>query len=99
MKHLRPCAGCGSKDAFVIDEVVTPDYQSSNCVDTLTITAAYAETGEVGLLGAKHTRYRVRLEAQVCAECGYTQLYSKDLDVLAQLARRKLGNVRRVVIP
>ncbi|MGE5787515.1 MAG: hypothetical protein ACM3ZE_23175 [Myxococcales bacterium] len=96
MKNLRPCVGCGSKDAFIIDEALIPNYESSNTVESLTITAAYAETGEVGLLGSKHERYRVRLEAKVCAECGHTELYSKDLDVLARFARQKIGNVRRI---
>lgn len=96
MKNLRPCAQCGSKDAFIIDEALIPNYEYANSVESLTLTAAYAETGEVGLLGAKHARFRVRVEAKICAECGHTELYSKDLDVLARFARQKLGNVRRV---
>lgn len=98
MKNLRPCAHCGSKDAFVVDEALIPNYEYANSVESLTITAAYAETGDVGLLGAKHARFRVRLEAKICAECGATELYAKDLDVLARFARQRLGNVRRVTV-
>jgi len=38
----------------------------------------------------------VRITAYVCAACAYTELYAKDLELLAKLAARSAGNVRKV---
>ena len=95
MKHGKPCPKCDAVDCYVIDEAKIPDYQTSDAVAPMTLTAAYASTGQGGFFGAKQSRIPVRIEAVVCAGCAYTELYAKDLDVLQRFARSQLGGVRR----
>jgi len=96
MKNGGKCPKCGSGEVFVIDEARIPDYQYSDSVQPLTLTAHYGPTGETGFLGMeKSDRVPVRIEAYVCARCAFTELYAKDLDVLARFAQQRAGNVRR----
>lgn len=96
MKNGGPCPRCGAVDRYVIDEAKIPNYEYSNSVEPLTLTAAYTTTGESGLFGDKQARIPVRVEAWVCAGCAHTELYAKDLDVLARFADERLGGVRRI---
>jgi predicted nucleic-acid-binding Zn-ribbon protein len=96
MKDAGPCPKCASRELYVIDEALIPDYQSSNYAYPLTLTAHYGPTGEMGFFGDKSKRVPVRIEAYVCATCAYTELFAKDLEVLAQFARTGAGNVRKL---
>ena len=51
MKKTGTCPKCESKDLFVVDEARIPNYEYSNSVVPLTLTAHYTDTGEKGLLG------------------------------------------------
>lgn len=84
MKNLAPCPKCGSKQAYVIDPASIFNHDTMSA-HPLTLASADWKS--------------VRVEARVCAECAYTELYAKDLDVLARLAWLCLGNVQRVDIP
>ena len=96
MKDGGPCPKCQSRDVFVIDQAQIPNYEYSNSVVPLTLTAHYGPTGETGFLGmGKSERVPVRIEAYVCSSCAFTELYAKDLDVLARFAAEGVGNVRR----
>lgn len=90
------CLRCGSADRYAIQQVLLADNSSANGVDPFTLTAHYGETGETGLFGAKMARTAVRVEAVVCAKCGHSELYAKDLDVLERFASERLGGVRRL---
>ncbi len=96
MKNGEACPKCESDDVYVIDEAQIPDYRFSNSGRPLTLTAHFGPTGETGFLGAeKSERVPVRIDAYVCARCGYAEIHAKDLDVLARFAREGAGNVRR----
>ena len=96
MKNGEACPKCESDEVYVVDEAQIPDYQYSNSVRPLTLTAHYGPTGATGFLGMeKSERTPVRIDAYVCAKCAFTELYAKDLDVLERFAREGVGNVRK----
>ena len=90
------CPRCSGDDRYAIQQVLIADNTSANGIDAFTLTAHYGETGESGLFGAKMGRSAVRAEAVVCAKCGYTELYAKDLPVLERFAAERQGGVRRL---
>ncbi len=96
MSATWKCPRCSGDDRYAIQQVLLADGTSVNGVDTFTLTAHYGETGESGLFGAKMGRSVVRAEAVVCAKCGYTELYAKDLAVLERFAAERVGGVRRL---
>lgn len=96
MKNATACPKCASSEMYVIDEALIPDYRYANSTQPLTLTAHYGPTGETGFFGDKSARVPVRIEAYVCAACAYTELFAKDLEVLAQFARAGAGNVRKI---
>ncbi len=97
MKQSGLCPKCTGDDLYVVERVTQPNHDSINGTHTTTLFAIWAETGESGFFGAKASRYVAgSLEAWVCAQCGFTELYAHDANsVLEQLAQRGLG-VRRV---
>lgn len=80
----------------MVEEARIPNYEYANSVEPLTLTAAWAEDGPRGFLGPTKARIPVRLEAYVCAACGYSELHAKDLATLERFAREGLGGVRRI---
>ena len=90
------CPKCQGRDVFEIEQALQPDYSSDNMSYPLTLTAHYGPTGKMGLFGDKMSRVGVGIAAYVCASCAYTELYTKDLDVLATLAAQGAGGVRKV---
>jgi predicted nucleic-acid-binding Zn-ribbon protein len=97
MKQSGLCPKCTGDDLYVVFAVTQPNHDSINGTHTSTLFAIWAETGERGFLGPKSKRYEAgRLEAWVCAQCGFTEWYARDAnEVLEELAARDLG-VRRV---
>lgn len=96
MNPTWKCLRCGGDDRYAIQQVLIADGDSANGVDPFTLTAHWGETGETGVFGAKMARTAVRAEAVVCAKCGYSELYAKDLPVLERFAAERLGGVRRL---
>ncbi len=91
------CPKCQGSELYAIDEVLVIEHDSANGAHPFTLTSHYGGTGEPGFLGMeKQVRTAVKAEARVCASCAYTELYAKNLDVLARFAKEKLGGVRRL---
>lgn len=90
------CPKCDERDVYAIDQVLVPNYEYVNTIEPFTLTAHYGESGKYGLFGAKKARLGVYAEARVCSACGYTELYAKDLQLLARFAAAGHGGVRRV---
>ena len=91
-----PCPKCQSRDLIHVEDVQTPDTQSANLIYSSALTAHYGPSGETGFFGAKNTRVAVYLEAFVCAKCSYTELYAKNLPLLAELAGHQQAGARKL---
>ena len=50
------CTHCEGTEIYEIEEARIPNYESSNGVDALTLTAHYGPSGESGMFGAKSAR-------------------------------------------
>jgi predicted nucleic-acid-binding Zn-ribbon protein len=99
MRKSLICPKCRGQRFFEIEKMLVPNYEFANSVEPFTLTAAYTETGVVtkGIFGGPETaRYGAEASAFVCAGCGYTELYARQLDVLEHFASRQLGGVRVV---
>ncbi len=90
------CTHCKGTEIYEIEEARIPNYESSNGVDALTLTAHYGASGGSGMFGVKSARSVVRISAYVCAACAYTELYAQNLDVLDRLASTSGTGVHKV---
>ena len=91
------CASCGHGEFYEVPTARVPNYEFSNSIEDLTLTAHYGPTGETGLFGAaKHDRVGIRMSARVCAKCGHIHWFVKDLAQLAEFADAGHAGVRRV---
>jgi hypothetical protein len=88
------CSGCGAREGYLVAEARIPNYEFSNSVEPLTLTAAWVKTGK-GLLGGGGERIPVKLGARVCGGCGRVELAVLDLTVLEGFAKGGLGGVTR----
>ena len=96
MKSTGECPKCGCTEILVVDEALIPNYEFSNSVEKLTLTAHYGEYGARGAFGStKKSRVGVGMHAFVCGKCAYIEFYANDLDVLRQFATNRVGNVRK----
>lgn len=75
------CPKCANRELYVVDEALIPNYEYKNAIEPLTLTAHFGPNPEAA--GAS-MRVPVRIEAYVCTKCAYTELYAKDLEVLAR---------------
>jgi predicted nucleic-acid-binding Zn-ribbon protein len=96
MKQSVTCPKCSGKKLYVVERATLPAHDSINGTEPLTVAAAWLPTGESGFLGAQHARYLARVEAWVCAACGYTELYTAELGNLAYMAQQGKAGVRVV---
>lgn len=96
MKATQVCPKCQGRKFFQIESASITDHGSSNCTKQLSLAAAWMPTGESGIFGDKHDRLYASVEAWVCASCGYTELYTPDLEVLASMAEHGKADVRIV---
>ncbi len=90
------CPKCSGRDVYEIAEVLTPDYSSSNMHNPLTLTSHYGTVVSTGFFGDNLGRATVGVSAYVCGACAYTELYARNLDVLAKLAEAGAAGVRKV---
>jgi len=86
------CPKCKSRELYEIEEVLTPDHRTKNTLYPLGISAAYGMYGK----DMANERIAVHVSACVCAKCGFTEMYAKDLSVLERLERTNAGGVRKV---
>lgn len=94
MKTSRMCPKCRSRKLWVIERVEQQDCQYSK-TNPLNVTAQYAPSGKVGLFGEETQKVEAGFfEAWVCAECGFTEWYARDVNqALAYLASRPNAKV------
>jgi len=88
------CPKCNGREVYEIDRVCFEASDSINGVVSLDLFAHYGPSGELGWLGEKNKRVGLRASARVCGGCGHTELFTKDLELLQQLAAQ--GHVRRI---
>lgn len=91
MKKTRQCTSCQGKAFYVVDEVKSPNYEYSNMFNAVGLTGVYASSPDAGFFSGGKKRFTCTLEAWVCKGCGLTQLYAKDMDVLARVEREGKG--------
>lgn len=90
----RPCLACGGTKAYAVTEALVPNYEYSNSVEPLTLTAANLDKESPGFFSPTE-RVPVKMSARVCAGCGRVDFFVQDLAVLERFARARAGNVRR----
>jgi predicted nucleic-acid-binding Zn-ribbon protein len=82
MRLTQTCPKCSCKRLAVVSQLRLPDPASSNSV--LVLPAVTIEGGtELG-----------SFETWICLDCGYTELYARNLDGIEALAWRCPGYVR-----
>lgn len=80
MKSSGQCPKCACAKLYVVDEVRQPSPDSINGVTKMAVTCAEVPAADVGL--ADDNRYRAeigRFEAWICASCGFTEWYAKNV--------------------
>jgi predicted nucleic-acid-binding Zn-ribbon protein len=98
MKSSSVCPKCDGRKFYVIEEPRC-DVAMRDSVDgyaRLGLACHEAPTGKKGILGDKKATLLAPLEAWVCAQCSYTELYSRLTEVLAHLAKHRSDVVRVV---
>lgn len=94
MKNTSTCPKCSSRTLYAVDLLNMPDPLRHEFVSPLTLT-----TFAGALRFSDATRagpHNVHLEAWVCADCAYTELYALDLETLEALAAQGEGWVRKI---
>jgi len=87
------CPACKSRELYEIDQVRSAAGDSVNGVIDLHLFADYGLHGEMGWMGHKSKMISLAASARVCGGCGHASLFTKDLEMLKQLAAK--GLVRR----
>lgn len=65
------------------------DGQSANGTTNLALAAEYVPSGESGFFGEKSARVEAHVDAWICASCGFSELYVRDLRSLQHLAKHR----------
>jgi len=85
MRHATHCPRCGGRVFYRIDKLRTPGVAEGEFQD-LGLTGRWVWRRDPERRVSHRARIFVGLEAWVCRECGYTELYTNDLEELAGLA-------------
>ena len=85
MRQTRKCPKCDSRKFYTSRPARMSDGQSANGTTDLSLAAEWLPVGEGGFLGPKRARVEAKLEAWICAACGFSELYVDDLNTLAYL--------------
>jgi predicted nucleic-acid-binding Zn-ribbon protein len=100
MRTTSRCPKCRCGQLFVVEQMAQPHDGSVNRIIPLSVTCLDTSAAELGL---EKNRYRAavgRFEAWICANCGFTEWYAKDVrDVLwryLQQGRTENAEVRFV---
>jgi predicted nucleic-acid-binding Zn-ribbon protein len=93
MKNAKVCLKCEHPEIWRIDPVCSIDYQSSNVIVPLPVAVRIVENPDAGLLARPTKRVEVgAFVAYVCAGCGYSELYARDLEGIAALREGHEGS-------
>ncbi len=97
MKSSCVCPKCKGQRFYVIEKPLCgpPGSLRSDSV-VLGVAHHEAPTGNKGLFEPTMATFVAPLEAWVCAECAYTELYTRYLSVLEHLAKHDEDIVRVV---
>jgi predicted nucleic-acid-binding Zn-ribbon protein len=80
MKSSGACPKCACTKIYVVDEVRQPEHDSSNGVVALSVSTFAIAANEVGVKTGNIYRTTVgTFEAWVCASCGLTEWYAKNV--------------------
>lgn len=86
MKTTGACPKCACTKIYVVDEVRQPLHEYSNTITPLRVSTFKVPCDEVGALGNSHRTEVGSFEAWICASCGLTEWYAKDVvDVFDRL--------------
>lgn len=96
MKDTLVCPKCGCDRIWAIDEVKQPDAQT-RAIGAMAVTAlSFPLKGRLNEWLAEHGEIVAgRFEVWVCAQCGFTEWYAKEMnEALEEMARRPDSGVR-----
>ena len=88
MSDLHPCAKCGHERLYVISPFVVPNFEYANSTNRLPVAASpLTREDDAGVF-----------ELRVCAACGFSEWWAKQLDAIARAAVSPVSNVRAVSV-
>lgn len=96
MKTSGPCRECGGKELYIVEDAREVHVHDPNRTTSLTVVAHQASTGVATLFGEKKKLLEVGLSATICARCGLTNWYAKNLEHLETLTQQLGAGVRKV---
>jgi predicted nucleic-acid-binding Zn-ribbon protein len=80
MKSTGACPKCACKKMYVVNEVRQPETDSSNGIVPLRVSTFAIAADEIGVATGNSLRTTVgTFEAWICASCGLTEWYAKDV--------------------
>ena len=82
---IPPCAKCGHERIYVVNPFQVRNYEYSNSTNPLPVATGPSSEHDVG-----------SFEMRVCAACGYTEMYARDLKKVAAAAVSMFSNVKLV---
>ena len=80
MKQSRACPKCESRKIWRIDEFSAEE--GGGPPAPLRAAVRRPDPSQTGFLGQPRTYTAGTVEAFICAQCGYTELWTRDLDEL-----------------
>ncbi len=99
MKNSRKCVKCGCEAIWKIDALSVPDHRSSNVVIPIPVGVREIDNPDAGLLDRPLQRTEVgTFDVFVCAHCGYSELWAKNIDDLGKLRKGPEDGVGTKVI-
>jgi predicted nucleic-acid-binding Zn-ribbon protein len=88
MKNSRKCIKCDCEAIWKIDPLSLPDPDSSNVVLPVPVGVREIDNPDPGLIGRPFVRTAVgTFDVYVCARCGYSELWAKDIEDLGKLRK------------
>jgi len=92
MKNSRKCIKCECEAIWKIDPLSLPEPQSINTTIPVPVGIREIENPDAGLLERPVERLSVgTFDVYVCARCGYSELWAKDIDDLGKLRKGAEG--------
>lgn len=96
MHPQRVCTKCQSRAFYVLQPARMPDGHTGSGTMNLAIAAEFVSLGKPTMFSDPHEMIAAEVDAWVCAHCGFTEFYARDLRVLAHLVSRGSPHVRYV---
>ena len=99
MKNSRKCIKCECEAIWKIDPLTVPDPRFANTTIPVPVGLREVENPDADLLDRPAKLQQVgTFDVYVCARCGYSELWAKDIDDLGQLRRGIEGGAGTKVI-